>query len=50
MAYLKLINNPLDDISLRRIINVPKRSIGDATVKKFKNLQMKWMNVCIACF
>ncbi|EQB4337413.1 DNA helicase PcrA [Clostridium botulinum] len=34
MAYLKLINNPLDDISLRRIINVPKRSIGDATVKK----------------
>lgn len=50
MAYLKLINNPLDDISLRRIINVPKRSIGDATVKKFKNLQMKWTNVCIACF
>ncbi|MHB9910624.1 DNA helicase PcrA [Clostridium botulinum] len=34
MAYLKLINNPLDDISLRRIVNVPKRSIGDATVKK----------------
>ncbi|NFF63262.1 DNA helicase PcrA [Clostridium sporogenes] len=34
MAYLKLVNNPLDDISLRRIINVPKRSIGDATVKK----------------
>lgn len=34
MAYLKLINNPLDDISLRRIINVPKRSIGYATVKK----------------
>lgn len=34
MAYLKLINNPLDDVSLRRIINVPKRSIGDATVSK----------------
>lgn len=34
MAYLKFINNPLDDISLRRIINVPKRSIGDATVQK----------------
>ncbi|KZL93420.1 DNA helicase PcrA [Clostridium magnum] len=34
MAYLKFINNPLDDISLRRIINVPKRSIGDSTVQK----------------
>lgn len=36
MAYLKLINNPLDDISLQRIINVPKRSIGDATVAKIQ--------------
>lgn len=36
MAYLKLINNPLDDISLRRIINVPKRSIGDTTVSKLQ--------------
>ncbi|AWI07018.1 DNA helicase PcrA [Clostridium drakei] len=34
LAYLKFVNNPLDDVSLRRIINVPKRSIGDATVKK----------------
>lgn len=34
MAYLKLINNPLDDISLKRIINEPKRSIGDTTVAK----------------
>ena len=34
MAYLKVIANPQDDISLRRIINVPKRSIGDATVEK----------------
>jgi DNA helicase-2/ATP-dependent DNA helicase PcrA len=34
MAYLKLINNPADSISLRRIINVPKRNIGDATVAK----------------
>lgn len=37
MAYLKLINNPLDDLSLRRIINVPKRSIGDATVAKIQD-------------
>ncbi|WP_123054513.1 DNA helicase PcrA [Clostridium sp. JN-1] len=37
MAYLKFINNPLDDISLRRIINVPKRNIGDTTVKKVQD-------------
>lgn len=37
MAYLKLINNPLDDVSLQRIINVPKRSIGDTTVSKIMN-------------
>ena len=34
MAYLKVIANPDDGVSLRRIINVPKRSIGDATVDK----------------
>ena len=34
LAYLKLINNNADSVSLRRIINVPKRSIGDATVEK----------------
>ncbi len=32
MAYLHLINNNCDDIRLRRIINEPKRGIGDATV------------------
>lgn len=37
LAYLKLINNPLDDISLKRIINVPKRSIGDATMDKVQD-------------
>ncbi len=36
MAYLKLINNPLDDIALKRIINVPKRNIGDATIQKIQ--------------
>ncbi|MFV9511464.1 DNA helicase PcrA [Tepidibacillus sp. LV47] len=34
LAYLRLIVNPDDDISLRRIINVPKRGIGAATVDK----------------
>lgn len=34
LAYLKVLVNPQDDVSIRRIINVPKRSIGDATVNK----------------
>ncbi|NIK79309.1 DNA helicase-2/ATP-dependent DNA helicase PcrA [Paenibacillus castaneae] len=34
LGYLKLISNPDDDISLVRIINVPKRGIGDTTVGK----------------
>lgn len=34
IAYLKLVYNPHDSQSLRRIINVPKRSIGATTVQK----------------
>ncbi|MBR3765420.1 MAG: DNA helicase PcrA [Clostridia bacterium] len=34
LAYLRVIVNPADDVSLRRIINVPKRAIGDATVQE----------------
>ena len=34
IAYLKVLYNRHDSQSLRRIINVPKRSIGDTTVKK----------------
>lgn len=34
LAYLRLISNPDDDTSLKRIINVPKRGIGQATVDK----------------
>lgn len=33
IAYLKLIYNPNDSQSLKRIINVPKRSIGDTTIR-----------------
>lgn len=36
MAYLKLICNPLDNISLKRIINVPKRGIGATTIDKIE--------------
>ncbi|MBB6623406.1 DNA helicase PcrA [Clostridium gasigenes] len=34
VAYLKVMVNPEDSISLKRIINVPKRGIGDATIQK----------------
>ncbi len=33
-AYLKVVVNPADEISLRRIVNRPKRGIGDATLEK----------------
>lgn len=36
LAYLKVLVNPQDDVSIKRIINVPKRSIGDATVAKIQ--------------
>ena len=38
IAYLKLIFNPSDSQSLKRIINVPKRSIGPATIKKIDEI------------
>ena len=34
IAYLTVVNNPDDNMRLRRIINVPKRGIGDTTVNK----------------
>lgn len=34
MAYLRLIYNPLDDVSLMRIINVPRRGVGAGTLAK----------------
>ena len=34
LAYLKTIDNAVDDLAVKRIINVPKRSIGQTTVNK----------------
>ncbi len=38
IAYLKLLYNRHDSQSLKRIINVPKRAIGDTTVKKIQEI------------
>jgi DNA helicase-2/ATP-dependent DNA helicase PcrA len=34
LAYLRVIVNPADEVSLRRVINVPKRGIGDTSVAR----------------
>ncbi len=33
LAYLRVVSSPADDLAFERIINVPKRGIGDATVQ-----------------
>jgi len=35
LSYLKLVYNPNDRISLRRVINTPKRGIGETSVERF---------------
>ncbi len=42
LAYLCVINNPTDDLRLRRIINVPSRKIGAATIDKAQSLAMSY--------
>jgi DNA helicase-2/ATP-dependent DNA helicase PcrA len=37
-AYLRLIQSPDDDLAFERIVNVPKRGIGDTTVQKLLHL------------
>jgi DNA helicase-2/ATP-dependent DNA helicase PcrA len=34
MAYMKVIQNPVDDVSFMRVVNVPKRGIGAKTIEK----------------
>lgn len=38
IAYLRVIYNPDDDVSLARIINEPKRKIGNATLERARNI------------
>ena len=36
IAYLAAVNNPKDDVNMSRIVNVPKRGIGDTTIDKLR--------------
>lgn len=38
LAYLRMLENPSDEVSLKRIVNVPPRGIGAATVEKVAEL------------
>ncbi|MBR2724225.1 MAG: UvrD-helicase domain-containing protein [Ruminococcus sp.] len=38
LAYLQVINNPADNVRLSRIINKPRRAIGDTTIQKIESI------------
>lgn len=38
LAYLRVIHNPADSVSLRRIVNVPKRGIGETSMEKARQI------------
>ncbi|MDQ1404025.1 MAG: ATP-dependent helicase UvrD/PcrA [Actinomycetota bacterium] len=40
LAYLRALTNPTDEVSLKRVVNVPKRGVGDASIAKLDD----WAN------
>ena len=49
IAYLKLINNPEDIVSLRRTINTPKRGIGEVAINKIEANSIIYDKPLFAC-
>lgn len=53
MAYLKLVLNPADDVSARRVINVPRRGIGATSIDKISAFaaqnDLSFFEACVAC-
>ncbi|HZJ83143.1 MAG TPA: UvrD-helicase domain-containing protein, partial [Clostridia bacterium] len=41
IAYLRVVANPADDISLKRIINVPRRGIGNVTLSSLEEIALR---------
>ncbi|HQR80490.1 MAG TPA: DNA helicase PcrA [Actinomycetota bacterium] len=41
LAYLRAVANPVDDVALTRILNVPKRGLGDRTVEQVNSLAQR---------
>ncbi len=40
LAYLRVINNSVDDLAVKRIINVPRRGIGNTSIEKLENFAL----------
>ncbi|MBR6959835.1 MAG: UvrD-helicase domain-containing protein, partial [Clostridiales bacterium] len=53
ISYLRLINDSHDDLALERIINVPRRGIGDTTIDRIRQLAeqdgVSMFEVCVNC-
>ncbi len=47
IAYLTLIVNPDNEVAFERIVNVPRRGIGNVTIEKLKNLALQ-LNIPIS--
>jgi DNA helicase-2/ATP-dependent DNA helicase PcrA len=47
IGYLRLIDNPLDRVSLARVINVPRRGVGEASLAKIINFAEEHSITCL---
>ena len=49
MAYLTLVVNPANDLAAKRVINVPRRGVGDTSIARIEALQKDGMSFVDAC-